>query len=83
MTTTYETVGIAKCPKCGAAHEYRLKVSRETIVGLATQPQFSRQVSFQISLPCPQKNQSYQATVHLRETGMNPISGVDVVESEP
>ncbi len=74
-----DTIRIAECPLCGESHQYSMKVNREIISGLATQPQSFRQVSFQREFACPKTKDGFEGTITLTETTMMPIVSVEIL----
>lgn len=73
-----------ECPICPGHHKYRLEVIRTEVMGAlptSTPPDF-HPVSirrFTRLFSCPVKNENFQATIKLEETGSNPIETVRVV----
>jgi len=67
------------CPVCGDTHSYTLMVERAHILGL-TMPDTltTRTRSFVRLFTCPVKGTQFQATLKLRESGMEQINKVTI-----
>jgi len=73
-----------KCPLCGKPHRYGLAVEIITFMGSSPDPTptFKPNIcihKFTRLFTCPEKNEEFQATIKLKETGRNPIQDVRVI----
>lgn len=72
-----------KCPRCGKIHLYGLSVERSLVFGtpLSSSPPTNPNIvehKFTRLFTCPEKNEEFQATIKLKETGSDRIDSVRV-----
>lgn len=82
MSDEYTAIDIAKCPKCGNRHRYRLQVERSTVLKSLTASELNeRPRSLQVTriFTCPVRDEEFQGTLTLKDTSSDRIKSVTVL----
>ena len=77
-----ENIEIQNCPLCSKSHEYKLKVTRSTVLRRGFKQEFNdlkMESKYTRFFTCPIENKVFEATIVLSQTPGNRISEVSIL----